>query len=337
MSAALPFDAVVIIVNYNGSDDLGRCLDALAMQTRPPRQVIVVDNASSDGSAEQVGTHLPAALLIRANRNLGFARANNLAAAHAVETRWLITLNPDAFPARDWLAHLEAATTRYSECAMFACRLLMAQEPTRLDGAGDSYHLSGYAWRRHHGATAIDHATAPREVFSPCGAAAMFRRDAFRRVGGFDENLFCYMEDVDLAFRLRLAGEHCMYLPDARVLHTGSGSTGYRSRFSTYHGHRNMVWVFLQNMPAALLWRYLPVFLLANVAALLVGARRGQLAVVAKAKFDALKQLRRCLARRRAVQSDRRISAIALIPALDRGWWPETRTWYTNPSSRSRP
>lgn len=327
---------MVIIVNYNGGEGIGRCLDALAAQTRPPRQVIVVDNASSDGSAERVNDHLPTALLIRANHNLGFARANNLAAAHAVETRWLITLNPDAFPACDWLARLEAATTRYPGYAMFACRLLMASDPMRLDGAGDSYHRSGYAWRRHHGATAIDHATAPREVFSPCGAAAMFRRDAFRRAGGFDEHLFCYMEDVDLAFRLRLAGEHCMYLPDARVLHTGSGSTGYRSRFSTYHGHRNMVWVFLQNMPAALLWRYLPVFLLANVAALAVGARRGQLAVVARAKFDALKQLRRCLARRRAVQSDRRVSAAALLPALDRGWWPETRAWYTNPSPRSR-
>ncbi len=319
---------MVIIVNYNGGSNLRRCLKALSAQTRAPRQVIVIDNASSDDSTDCVHACLPSTKLIRANRNHGFAQANNLAVARAVETRWIITLNPDAFPASDWLASLEHAARRYPEYTMFACRLLMADDPERLDGAGDSYHMSGYAWRRHHG-EAVTPADEPCEVFSPCGAAAMFRRSVFIQSGGFDEDLFCYMEDVDLAFRLRLLGERCLYVPAARVLHVGSGITGHRSDFSTYHGHRNMVWVFLQNMPGPLLWRYLPVFTLANVAALAVGLLRGQFLTIVKAKTHALRQLRRCMGKRKAIQAGRRISATDIKPAIDRSWLPKKRLTHT--------
>ncbi|MFN3398776.1 MAG: glycosyltransferase family 2 protein [Ferrovibrio sp.] len=91
------------------------------------------------------------------------------------------------------------------------------------------------------------------EAFGPCAAAALFRADAFRAAGGFDESLFCYMEDVDLAFRLRFAGERAMQIPAARVRHVGGGSVG-GSEFAVYHGARNSVWCFVKNIPAALLW-----------------------------------------------------------------------------------
>ncbi len=97
-----------------------------------------------------------------------------------------------------------------------------------------------------------------REVFSACAAAALYRRDVFEALGGLDEDFFCYMEDVDLGFRLRLAGWGCTYVPTAVVHHVGSATSGRRSHFTTYHGHRNLVWVFFKNMPGALLWLYLP-------------------------------------------------------------------------------
>lgn len=319
MNATSPFDAAVIVVNYNGGAHLRRCLAALAAQTRMPRQIVVLDNASTDGSADAIQSLLPAARVVRAERNHGYARGNNLAVAQAGEVRWIVTLNPDAFPEPDWLASLEAAAAAFPDYRMFASCLLLAEDPSRLDGAGDSYHISGLAWRRYHGKP-LAYALETVEVFSPCGAAAMFRRDLFLASGGFDEDFFCYMEDVDLAFRLRLLGERCLYVPQARVLHVGSAIAGLRSRFATYHGHRNMIWVFLKNMPVPLLWWYMPVFLLGILLSLGVGLGRGQLLTVWRAKRDALRDLRQLARKRRAIQESRRVAPAALSGVMSRGW-----------------
>ena len=99
------------------------------------------------------------------------------------------------------------------------------------------------------------------EIFAPCAAAALYRRAAFLEAGGFDEHFFCYMEDVDLGFRLRLLGYRCGYAPAAIVHHVGSGTTGARSPFTVYHGHRNLVWTYVKNMPTPWFWLYLPCLL----------------------------------------------------------------------------
>ncbi len=147
--------------------------------------------------------------------------------------------------------------------------MLLASSPERLDGAGDSYHVSGRAWRNGHGERRKCWAGEDAEVFAPCAAAALYRRHAFDEVGGFDEQYFCYFEDVDLGFRLRLRGHNCLYIHSAIVEHVSSALSGYRSDFAVYHGERNAVWTFFKNMPSALLWLYLPQHLLLNVAALM--------------------------------------------------------------------
>ncbi len=313
-------DGVLVIVNHNGGAYLSKCIAAVANQTCQPHSVIVIDNASSDGSADQMLQRFPWVQLIRNERNIGFAAANNLAVQHAPATRWVITLNPDAFPEPDWLAQLTKAATQWSDYTMFACQLLVADNPSRLDGAGDCYHTSGLAWRRGHGRSVSERETSEEEVFGPCAAAAMYRRDRFLAVGGFDTDFFCYMEDVDLAFRLRLLGERCRYVPQARVLHIGSGVTGYRSDFSSYHGQRNMLWVFFKNMPMGLLLRYLPSFLVVNTVALYIGWRRKQLRIIVRAKLDALRGMRMCWHKRRLIQAQRRVSAAELVNSFERGW-----------------
>ncbi|NKN32912.1 glycosyltransferase family 2 protein [Marichromatium bheemlicum] len=312
-------DAVVVIVNYNAGDYLRRCLAALAAQCLKPRAVVLVDNASSDGSLEGLEQDYPELLLVRSDQNLGFAAANNLGVREAPETTWVVTLNPDAFPAPDWLEQMLKAAHERPGYAMFSSCLLCDDASGRLDGAGDCYHTSGLVWRRRHGQ--VDRPSlGAGEVFAPCAAAAMYRRQAFEEVGGFDEDFFCYLEDVDLAFRLRLAGERCWYVPAARVVHLGSAVTGYRSDFSTYYGQRNMVWTYLQNMPGALLWRSMPLFVLVNLAALVVGWRRGQLGVVARAKRDALRGLQNSLRKRQARQACRRVESAVLARSLTHGW-----------------
>jgi GT2 family glycosyltransferase len=295
----------VIIVNWNSGSLLKKCLEALARQRRQPDRVIVVDNASADDSLRQAEPALGNAHVIRLNENAGFAEANNRGVEAASGFDALVLLNPDAFPEPGWLEQLVAAAEREPDFDLFASQLLLESDSRFLDGAGDSYHVSGRAWRNGHGKLATTWSPDSFEVFAPCAAAALYRREAFERVAGFDESYFCYFEDVDLAFRLRLMGCRCLYVPTAVVRHVSSGLAGYRSDFAVYHGERNMVWTFVKNMPASLLWRYLPQHLLLNLASLLYYPLRGQGRTVWRAKWDALKGLPGVLRRRREIQDAR--------------------------------
>lgn len=308
---ALPsdFDAVVIIVNYNSGFYLDRCLDALAAQTVRPRQVVLVDNASTDGSTDRAQRAFPELQIIRCAENLGFAAANNLAVARSEPSKWLALLNPDAFPAPNWLAALQQATQDYPHYAFFGSRLLNAENPDRLDGIGDCYHPSGLVWRRGHGDSAAEHDLQVTEIFSPCAAAALYQRTAFLEAGGFDERFFCYMEDVDLGFRLRLLGRRCLYIPTAMVHHVGSGTTGVRSDFATYYGHRNLIWTYVKNMPSPWFGLYLPAHLALNLLSLFQLWRRGQGRTALKAKMDALRGLPRVWRQRQWIQAQRRVGS----------------------------
>lgn len=315
----MPPSASVIVVNWNSGPWLSRTLEGLARQTIDDFEVIVVDNASSDDSIARAMPLPPRARLWRQAQNLGYATANNLAARKA-SGRWLALLNPDAVPAPDWLERLLAAAAAYPTFGFFGSRQLLAEAPERLDGIGDAYHVSGRAWRIGHGAPA---SAAPRtavEIFSPCAAAALYRRDLFEAAGGFDESFFCYLEDVDLGFRLRLAGARALYVPDAVVRHAGSASSGRHSDFTVYHSQRNLVWVFLKNMPLPLLLIFLPAHLALNLYAIVHFTLRGQCGVILRAKRDALYGLWATLRQRGMVQASRRSSAGQLLKCMARGW-----------------
>jgi GT2 family glycosyltransferase len=309
----------VLIVNWNGGDLLTRCLESLEQQRRRPDHVIVVDNASSDDSLKRAAHLLKDIELIQLPSNAGFARGNNLAARAARQFDALALLNPDAVAEPGWLDELVRAAERHPDTASFASQMLLASTPQYLDGAGDSYHVSGRAWRNGHRILSTTWPAEDAEVFGPCAAAALYRREAFDEAGGFDEQYFCYFEDVDLAFRLRLRGYRSLYVPAAVVRHVGSALSGYRSDFAVYHGERNAVWTFVKNMPGPLLWMYLPQHIVLNVAALLFYPSRGQGKVVWRAKFDALRGLPAVLRRRKLEQLGRRVDAWTLRRAFRRG------------------
>jgi GT2 family glycosyltransferase len=309
----------VLIVNWNGGALLSRCLQALALQQRFPDSVVVVDNASSDDSLAIAQPFMGGARLIRLTENSGFARANNIAAAAVPDADALALLNPDAFPEPGWLAALIAAAGRTPDAAAFASQIRLDAAPQYLDGAGDSYHVSGRAWRNAHQQPASAGPASEIEVFAPCAAAALYRRSAFDEVGGFDERFFCYFEDVDLGFRLRLRGHRCVYVPGAVVRHVSSALSGYRSDFAVYHGERNAVWTFVKNMPGPMLWRYLPQHVALNLAALVFYPWRGQGRVAWRAKRDALLGLWTMLGQRRVEQRHRRAEWRALRGAMARG------------------
>jgi len=298
--------AAVVVVNWNSGRWLVRCLESVWCQTRPPDQLVVVDNASTDGSLDAAKPVLRGAHVIRLDSNAGFARASNVGARAAGDVDFLALLNPDAFAEPDWLQALVAAAERSPGAAGFASQMRLAAAPRLLDGAGDSYNASGFAWRNGYRLPCDEWPAVDVEVFAPCAAAALYRRDAFEEAGGFDERFFCYLEDVELGFRLRLLGYRCLYVHSAVVYHIGSAATGYRSDFAVYHTERNVVWTYVKNMPGPLLWLYLTHHLGLNLAALLYYGLRGQGRAALRAKVDALRGLRETISARRSIQRRRK-------------------------------
>jgi GT2 family glycosyltransferase len=316
----------VIIVNWNSGELLSRCISSLLQQTVLSREIIVFDNASTDDSIECIFDQYPMVRVIESKRNLGFAAANNLAIQDASsDSDWFVLLNPDAFPEPDWLEALLSAATTHPEYSFFGSRLMDANSPAVADGIGDVYHSSGLVWRAGHGRELGTESSIAREIFSPCAAAAMFRKDAFLAAGGFDEDYFCYVEDVDLGFRLRLLGHRCWYVPDSVALHVGSAVTGRRSDFSIYHGHRNLVWTFVKNMPGVFFWLLLPLHVALNLVSISWFTIRGQGAVILRSKRDALLGLPKMWRKRQQIQKARVASVRDIWRVLDKRLLPISR------------
>lgn len=247
----------VIIINYNGGAFLQQAVNSLSRQTFRDFELIVFDNASTDGSADTLDlSGVPAGRLVRHPENIGFAAGNNRAADLATG-KWLALLNPDTVAEPDWLENLLAAADAYPDCRNFASAQFDLTSADTLDGVGDAYLVFGIPWRGGFGRPASE-LPGMGWCFSACGAAAMYDLALFRENGGFDERFFCYCEDVDLGFRLQLAGHDCLFVNTAVVHHAGSGITGRTSAFSTYHGTRNRVWTYFKNMPAGILLATLP-------------------------------------------------------------------------------
>jgi N-acetylglucosaminyl-diphospho-decaprenol L-rhamnosyltransferase len=309
----------VLIVNYNGGAYVQGALDSLKAQTMRNFEVILIDNASMDGSVDGLDTAgLPAFTLMRETENHGFARGNNLAAARATGA-WLALLNPDAAARPDWLERVLAGAARHPGVTSFACTQVSMHDGARLDGAGDNYLGFGIPWRGGYGRPLTE---LPGEgtCFSSCGASAVYRRETFQAAGGFDERLFCFCEDVDLGFRLRLQGETCIFLPDAVVSHAGGGLSDKVSGFAVRHGTRNRLWVYLKCMPLPLLLLTLPGHIALTAAILLRGTMTGRFGPAMAGLAEALRGLRPVLAERRKLQAGRTASLGQLARAM--AWNP---------------
>jgi GT2 family glycosyltransferase len=310
----------VLIVAFNSGPHLQRALDGLAAQTFGDFEIVLWDNASEDGAAS--AARLPAnARLVLSGDNLGFAGGNN-AAARETGAGLLALLNPDAIPEPDWLERLVGALDARPDAVMAASRQLDAARPDRLDGAGDVFHVSGVCYRGGFRAPAAS-AAMEGETFSPCGAAALFRRAAFDAAGGFDERFFCYIEDVDLGFRLRLAGGACVYVPDAVVRHVGSATTGVRSEFATYHGVRNRIWTIVKDVPWPLLLLTAPLHAVVLAVQLLKAPFHGR--EVTRGTWrgvrDGIAGITKFLPDRRRLQASRRVGVGAIARAMTWSPW----------------
>jgi GT2 family glycosyltransferase len=311
-------DVSIVIVTWNGRQYLDACLGAVAAQHGVRTETILVDNASTDGTADHVRRCFPWVRIVALTKNRGFAGGNNAGVADA-RGRFVALLNNDTIADPGWLRALLGGIDEADGFAMAASRIVYMHDPGVIDSAGDGVVRWGGAFKRHHGAPASA-ADESVEVFGVCGAACLIRRSVFEEAGGFDEDFFASHEDVDLSYRARLLGYRCRYVPTAIVRHHGSATLGHLSASAVFHGQRNLEWVYLKNTPAPLLLRTLAGHLVYDIAAAAHFAGRGLSGPFLRAKAAALAGLPAVLRKRAAVQRTRRVSSRDIWRQLEPRW-----------------
>ena len=318
MSSAVSPDVSVIVVTWNGRAVLGPCLEAVAAQRDAQTEVIVVDNASSDGTAEFVRERFPDVRLIVLPENRGFAGGNN-AGAQVAQGRFLAFLNNDTVAESTWLRALRQGIDEPGGFQLATSRIVYLHDTGIIDSAGDGLFRAGGAFKRYHGAPA-ERASISDEVFGVCGAACLIARAVFEELGGFDEDFFASHEDVDLSYRARLRGYRCRYVADAVVRHHGSATLGRVTPFAVFQGQRNLEWMYFKNTPVSLLLRTLPAHVAYNAAGAVHFARLGLLGAFLSAKAAAVGGAAHVWRKRRAIQRSRTVGAHDIDRQLARGW-----------------
>jgi GT2 family glycosyltransferase len=305
-------DVSVIVVAYNARAFISQCLDALLGQDYERYEVIVVDNASSDGTAEFVQRAYPALTVVESSTNRGFGAGNNLGAAKAAGEVFAF-LNPDAVPAVDWLRQL-VGTMRRCNRQLATSMILLQSDPTRLNSGGNLVHYLGLSYCR--GLHAPRQAFATTELVSGASGAAMaITRQLFDRVGGFDETFFLYHDDVDLSVRSMLLGERCLYVPTAVVAHDYDLSVP-SIKWRWVEAHRYAV--LLKALQVRTLLVLLPALMALDLVTFAYLATRGRSFVRSKLASYAwvVKHLSTILAARRQLQERRVLTDFQVLNAL---------------------
>ncbi|HXF68931.1 MAG TPA: glycosyltransferase family 2 protein [Thermoflexus sp.] len=244
----------VIIPNWNGAAHLPTCLEALRRQTYARREVLVVDNGSTDDSLQLLARY-PEVRVLTLGRNRGFAGAVN-EGIRAARGEIIVLLNNDTEASPTWLEALAAAFERHPDAGLLASRIMLFDRRDVFHSAGDYYRVDGIPGNRGVWEKDVGQYDREEEVFSACGAAAAYRRELFDDIGLFDEDFFYSCEDVDLAWRAQIAGWNCWYVPTAVVYHklsaTGGGPT------ASFYDGRNFIYLIAKDYPVGLLRRFWP-------------------------------------------------------------------------------
>jgi GT2 family glycosyltransferase len=262
----------IVVVNWNRKILLRACLFSLARQT-VPAETIVVDNGSTDGSADMAEREF-GARVVRNAENRGFCAANNQGIAIA-RGRYIALLNNDAEAEPNWLESLHGACSRHPDVGMAASKILVWENPERIDKVGHLIFPDGQ--NRGRGSGALDRGQFDREeeVLWPDGCAAMYRKEMLDAIGGFDEDLFAYGDDAELGLRARIAGWKCLYAPTAVVRHHRGSTMGKGSARRLALIERNRVLLAAKLFPWSLLWRN-PYYFAQRVVAGAAMASRGE-------------------------------------------------------------
>lgn len=306
----------VVIPNWNGAHFLPGCLDSLRRQDYAPLEILVADNASSDGSRDLLATQYPDVRLVALPENRGFTGACN-AGMTAARGEIVILLNNDTETAPGWVSAIVDTFARHPEAGLVASKMLLFDRRDHFHTAGDLFRVDGRLFNR--GVWERDEGQYDQEeyVFSACGGSAAYRRAMLDEIGLLDDDFFFSCEDMDLAWRAQLAGYRCVYQPAAVVYHrlaaTGGGVT------ASYHDGRNMIWLLVKNYPGAL-WRKHGLKVLRAQLGLAWEALRAWRGAAARARLRGMVAgligIPRMMRKRRGIQRARRVSLAYLESIL---------------------
>ncbi|HSX06260.1 MAG TPA: glycosyltransferase family 2 protein [Candidatus Saccharimonadia bacterium] len=245
---------IVVIPNLNGGEELLAAVQSLVKQSLAP-YIIIVDNASTDGSAEHVKAKFPDIELIRNAINAGYAGGVNPGFKRAIELNapYVAPFNDDAVADKRWLKQLVEYLDANPRIGVAACKVI-AGDKERLDSTGEYYTVWGLAYPRGRREYDLNRYDQDRTIFAASGAASLYRVKSLKSVGLLDEDFFAYYEDVDLSFRLQLAGWKVAFVPTSVVYHH-IGMTGGRIKgFYTYQTMKNLPLIWFKNVPRQYLW-----------------------------------------------------------------------------------
>lgn len=310
----------VAVLNYNGRELLEVVLPSLAAQTYRDFETVVVDDCSSDDSISYLRRSWPEVHIVgTGDANVGVTAALNVAVRSSFGSL-IALLNNDIELDPEWLGCMVAALERHPDAASAACKMLNYWRRNELDCAGDVLSVDGSAFGRGHGE--IDHGQydCEEEVFAPTAGAALYRSEAFARVGLFDESFGAYFEDVDWGLRARLAGWTARYVPAAVSYHMGSATTNGVENPRYYEmQRRNTIGILVKDMPAGLLVRHLPTIVRRQLGAIFDSAMRGMTIAHLRALVGAAARTPRWLRARSHIQAGRNISSRQLEGILSLG------------------
>jgi GT2 family glycosyltransferase len=304
---ARPFVSVVI-PNWNGIVYLPGCLDSLYKQSYTSIEVVIADNASTDGSQELIRSRYPSIKMIQLPENRGFTGACN-AGLRAGQGDIFILLNNDTEVAADWIDQVVAAFVRHPEAGLIASKMLLFDRRDILHTAGDVVYVSGLPGNRGVWEKDGERYNTEEYVFSACGGSAAYRRTMLDQIGLLDDDFFFSCEDVDLAWRAQLAGWKCVYAPSAVVYHRLAATGG--GPVASYHDGRNTLWMIAKNTPAPVLVKHWRQIVGAQIG-LAWEAFRAWRGVAARARLrgmaSGLLGLPWALKKRHAIQAGRNVS-----------------------------
>jgi len=306
----------VVIPNWNGRDRLGQCLESLSGQL-PERDIIVVDNGSTDGSVEYVRSNFPSVQIVANSHNLGFSGGVNAGLRAAIEQGFdcVALLNNDAIAQKGWLSALKESLGRNSKVGIVASKILDASAG-RLDSTGEQYSSWGLPFPRGRDEKVNDQYDSQTEIFAASGGASLYRVKMLKQIGLFDEDFFAYYEDVDISFRAQLVSWKIAYQPLA-VVHHEIGETSRRiPGFTTYQTLKNLPQLIWKNVPLALMPRIFPRFVVAYLAIYLSAVGRGQFWPATKGLVVSILLWPKKLVQRRRIQSIKKVPAAYIASML---------------------
>lgn len=246
---------VVVIPNLNGEDSLRDCIDSLLRQTHP-LHLIIVDNASKDGSVALIKEFYPDVELIIQNKNMGYTGGVNPGIERAIElgAPYVAPFNNDAIADKNWLKNLVETLEKHPKVGIATPKVLEA-DGEHLDSTGDYYTVWGLPYPRGRGELDTGQYDSDLDVFAGSGAASLYRVSMLEEIGAFDQDFFAYYEDVDLSFRAQLAGWKVRYVPTSRLFHATGTTSGKIKGFTTYQTMKNLPLVLKKNIPGKYMWR----------------------------------------------------------------------------------